>query len=42
VGDSQDEARRLFERTRDALDDEARAAALERDLPAVDSALVTS
>jgi hypothetical protein len=42
VGDSHDEARRLFERTREALDGEARAAARERDLPAVDSALVTA
>jgi hypothetical protein len=42
VGDSHDEARRLFERTRDALDGEARAAARERDLPGVDSTLVTT
>jgi PGM1 C-terminal domain/Pre ATP-grasp domain len=42
VGDSQDEARSLFEQTRDALDVEARAAAREAGLPAIDSALVTA
>jgi hypothetical protein len=42
VGDSHEEARSLFEGTRDALDREARAGARQRDLPAVDSALVTA
>jgi len=42
VGDSHDEALSLFERTREALDGEARAAARERGLPATDSALVTT
>jgi hypothetical protein len=42
VSDSHDEARTLFERTREALDGEARAAARERGLPAIDSALVTA
>jgi hypothetical protein len=42
VGDSHAEARSLFERTREALDVEAREAARERGLPAIDSALVTA
>ena len=42
VGDSHAEARSLFEQTREALDAEARAAARQPDLPAIDSALVTA
>jgi hypothetical protein len=40
VGDSQDEARSLFDRTKDALDREARAASQEPSLPSVDSSAV--
>jgi hypothetical protein len=36
VGDSREQARSLFERTRDAFDHEARAATRDRELPAVD------
>ena len=36
VGDSREEARTLFERTRDAFDREARAASRAKELPAVD------
>jgi hypothetical protein len=42
VGDSHDEARRLFERTREALDGGARAATRERGLPSIYSALVSA
>ncbi len=36
VGDSREEARTLFERTRDAFDREARAASRAQELPAAD------
>jgi hypothetical protein len=36
VGDSADEARSLFDRTRDAFDREAEAAAKDVGLPAID------
>jgi PGM1 C-terminal domain/Pre ATP-grasp domain len=36
VGDSREQARSLFDRTRDAFDREARAATRDRELPAVD------
>ena len=35
VGDSREQARSIFDRTRDAFDREARAASKDRDLPAV-------
>jgi hypothetical protein len=36
VGDSREQARSLYERTRDAFDREARAASIERELPSFD------
>jgi hypothetical protein len=42
VGDSHEEARRLFDEMRDAFDREARSASEERELPAVDPALLSA